>query len=125
MAIGMKQNEVVEPVAAAVNAPDDVVGMPPGLDAYRLTAVRTSTVLASPERPSSTVQGLAHSALFALFEVELPLRVIRIGVGSDLDVAPDRYRTDINQLDPLALTLYVHPRGECPPLERGYPIPLG
>ena len=125
MAIGMKQNEVVEPVGAAVNAPDDVVGMPLRLDAYRLTAVRTSASLSSPEPPSTTVQGLAHSALFALFEVELPLRVVRIGFGSDLDVAPDWYRADINQLDPLASTLHLHLGGERPPLKRGYPIPLG
>ena len=48
MAIGMKQNEVVEPVTAAVHAPDDVVGMPPGLDADGLSAVRTSAFLSSP-----------------------------------------------------------------------------
>jgi hypothetical protein len=48
MAIGMKQNEVVEPVTAATHAPDDVVGMPSSLDAYWLSTVRTSASLSSP-----------------------------------------------------------------------------
>src|SRR5208283_3263547 len=39
VASGMKQGEVVEPVTAAVNTPDDVVRMPPRLVAYRLPAV--------------------------------------------------------------------------------------
>ena len=125
VASGMKQGEVVEPVTAAANAPDDVVRMPPRLVAYRLPAVRASTSLASPERPNSTVQGLAHAALVALLEIELPLRVEWIGFGSDLDVTPNGYRTDINQFDPLALALHLHPRGERPPLEQGYPIPPG
>jgi hypothetical protein len=125
VASGMKESEVVEPVAAAMYAPDNVVCMPPGLDAYRLTAVWAPTSLSPPEHPSSTLQGLAHATLFALFEIELPLGVERVGFGSDLDVAPDRNRTDINQFDPLALTLHLDPRGEPPPLERSYPVPLG
>jgi hypothetical protein len=125
VASGMKQGKVIEPVTAAVNAPDDVVRVPPRLVAYRLPAVRASTSLASPEHPSSTVQGLAHAALVALLEIEFPLRVEWIGFGFDLDVAPNRYRTDINQFDPLALTLHLDPRGEPPPLERSYPVPLG
>jgi hypothetical protein len=48
MAIGMKQNEVVEPVTAATHAPDDVVGMPSSLDAYWLSTVRTSASLSLP-----------------------------------------------------------------------------
>ncbi len=126
MAGGMEQGEIVEPVTATMHAPDDVVGMPPGLDGHGLPAVRASAFLSPPEHPSSTVQRLAHSALFALFEVELPLWVEWIGFGFDLDVASDGYRTDINQLDPSALAIGVlHLRCERPPLERRYPIPSG
>ncbi len=48
VAIGMEQDEVVEPVTATMHAPDDVVGVPPGLDADGLLAVRTSAFLSSP-----------------------------------------------------------------------------
>ena len=64
--------------------------------------------------------------LLALFEIELPFRVEWIRLGSDLDVPPDGYRTDINQFDPSALALGIlHLRRERPPLERGNPISFG
>src|SRR5262249_2392242 len=126
MASGMKQDKVVESVAAAMHAPDDMVSVPSSLNAYRLTAARTSASLSSPEPPSSTIHGLAHAALFALFKVELPFRVERVGLGLDLNVASDGNRADINQLEPPALSLGIlHLRRKRPALERGYPVASG
>ncbi len=69
MAIGMKQNEIVESVAAAVDPPDDVVCVPIGLDGNQLMADRTSAFLSPPERPWSACESYPHSALFAPFEI--------------------------------------------------------
>ena len=69
VAVGMKQKEIVEPVAAAVDPPDDVVCVPVSLNGNQLAAGRTSAFLSTPKRPWSTRKGYPHSALFALFEV--------------------------------------------------------
>lgn len=69
VAIEMKQNEIVEPVAAAIDPPDNVVCVPVGLDSNQLAADRASAFLSSPERRWSSREGYLHSALFALFEV--------------------------------------------------------
>ena len=69
MAVGMKQNEIVEPVAAAVDAPDDVVCVPIGLDGDQLMADQTSAFLSPPERPWSAQESYSHSALVAPLKV--------------------------------------------------------
>jgi hypothetical protein len=50
----MKQNEIVEPVAAAVDPPDDMVCVPVGLSSNHLTAGGASAFL-SPPRPERAI----------------------------------------------------------------------
>ena len=113
MAIGMEQGEIVEPVTATMHAPDDVVGMPPGLDVIGcrqfghrpLVAARASKF----DRSTSASFGAPRAV-----RSRVPIRVEWIGFGFDLDVAPYGYRADINQLDPSTLALASAPASRTP-----------
>ena len=69
MAVGMKESEIVEPVTATVDPPDDMVSVPVGFNGNWLVTDGTSGFLSPPERPRSAREGYLHAALVALLEV--------------------------------------------------------
>jgi hypothetical protein len=85
----MEQSEIVEAVGTTHHLPDDMVCVPFGLRCDGRVADRTSTFLSAPKLPELTPELFLRWTLLARFEVSLPLRVIGIRFGSDLDVPPN------------------------------------
>src|SRR5262249_18894128 len=90
----MKQCEIVHRVAAAMDSPDQMVRMPAGFQRQRLTTQRTVPLLLQPKvtRRSAAGQGAGHLRRETLLEVQLPGRIVRIGLTPDFHVTANRQR---------------------------------
>ena len=80
----MQQDSVLYGVWATLTAPDDVVDVPSRFVGEWLVADGTETVLRIPVRHELTLslEFGGHRPAQALFEVDFPGRVVRIGVSA-------------------------------------------
>ena len=91
MASRMKQHQVSFAVALG-GSPNKTTGGPAGLSGDFLSANRAAALLSKPEMDQATItlQGVYHLKTKTFFKVDFPLRVIGIGLASDLEVTLDR-----------------------------------
>src|SRR2546430_13420099 len=87
MASRMKQHQVSFAVALG-GSPNKAAGGPAGLSGDFLSANRTASLLSKPEmdQASIPVRGVYHLKTETFFKVDFPLRVVGIGLTSDLQV---------------------------------------
>src|SRR5262245_17425534 len=92
VAVGVERHLVVGPVTAAPRAPHQVMDVPLRVGRERLAADRTATALGVPQEagPTFPVEALLHGHAEAFLEVELPRRVVGIGLRPHLNVPTDR-----------------------------------
>ena len=118
MAVGMEQLQVVRRVPAASAAPDPMVDVAVFAgDGQRLTAHQTSSLLSFPEPldPSATCPRLGQLPVPPCFQVQFPLRIVRVDGAADLDVTNDLHLRCGHQLNGPAFAFLVQQHtGEDP-----------
>ena len=88
VAVGVQEGTVLCGVPAPICTPDHVMVVPSCESSDLLVTQRTETVLLFPqvqELPSA-FEGVCHLHAEAFFEVHFPLRVIRVGCRSHIDI---------------------------------------
>ena len=92
-----------------MDAPDDMVVMPAGMFGHQLLADGTSAWLSSPQLQQLRFpfELIPNLEVQAFFEVRFPVGIIRISVGLDFDVTPDRNLLGVEEPDGDLLTLWV------------------
>src|SRR5579862_1109646 len=98
-----------------------MVQLPPLLQYEWLTANQTLPVLFQPEAMHfpKAKQGVRYLDLQTLLKITLPLRIVGVGLPSDLDVASNTNRAHTEQLHRMVFALCVaDPPGEYPVASR-------
>src|SRR5262245_11663680 len=117
MTIGMEQHQIVYRVVAAVRTPAKVMDLPALPQRQRLTTHQTVPVLLQPKvtRRSTTRQGVGHLSGPPLLEVQLPGRIVGVGVTADFHVPTDRDRPGPEQENaPMAAVRVRYGAPKCP-----------
>ena len=101
VAVGMEQHPIFQFITSAIDSPSNVVVVVTGLSGDQLAADGADTSLGPPR---VTYKGLVPQVLYGFaeepfFKVEFPVRVIRIGVLSDLDMSPNRDGCGFEEFD--------------------------
>src|SRR5262245_60402128 len=91
VAVGMEKYPIFRAVTAAMRPPHDMMVVPSSQHRDLLTAYGTNTVLRFPEMQqlSTASQVGFHLHTQLVFEVFLPVRVVRVGIRFQLDIALD------------------------------------
>ncbi len=97
MALGMKQHPVVGMIATAVGSPDDMMVMPSSQLGNFLLAYRTQPILFLPEleKLPTPFEVVSHFDTESAFKIQLPVRIVGIGLTSDFDMAFDGHLAGI------------------------------
>jgi hypothetical protein len=88
MTVGMQQLQVVRRVRTAFDAPNPMVDVAVFLcDPQRLTAHQASSLLNLPQElnPAATFLRLGQLPAPPCFQVQFPLRIVRVDGATDLD----------------------------------------
>jgi len=94
VAVWVQQDTIVHVVWASQGTPDDVMVVPSSDLGDFLVTDGADALLLFPQvqQLSSPLQGMHHFDPKALFKVDFPLGVIRVGVAFDFDVPFDGNR---------------------------------
>src|SRR5919199_3695121 len=97
----MEQYTVFCTVCATFGSPSDVMVVPSRQLGDFLVAHRADTLLFFPQvqQLPSSAQFVCHFEAKALFKVDFPYRIIRIGWPSDFSMPFDRHRCGLEQPD--------------------------
>ena len=109
VAVGMEKDPIFRAVTAAMRSPHDMLGVPSSQRRDLLTAYGTDTVLRFPEiqQLSTASQVGFHLHTQSVFEVFLPVRVVRVGIRFQLGIALDRHLRCLEEVIALAFSLGI------------------
>jgi hypothetical protein len=118
MAVGMVQLQVVQAIVATVRPPHPVVYVPGLFFPQELSAHRATSLLPLPQIPdlAPTRERALHLPEQAFLEVFFPLRVVGVGVASDLHLPHYPHPLRFQQTD------RVRPSFAVPSGSREYPV---
>src|SRR5215210_6073127 len=111
VAIRVEEHAIFCSVRPTVRPPDDMGVMPARQLGNRLVAGWTDTALRFPkgEELSPPLEVVYHVHAKAVFKVEFPRRVVRIGRAFNLRVTLYRHLRCVEQLDLLGAPLFIQP----------------